>query len=136
MPLILVWPAPGHRASDVRAALAGVDDDVLLAGWDRADADGGRTTLLASLREARNRLATTADDPEGLTLVGIGPGAVAAAGLTRYAKRLGIGLGRVIAVNADWNEPDPFSGHLLTEIPEQVELVAEDYLLATTLRRT
>ena len=68
----------------------------------------------------------------------MGPGGVAAAGLARYAKRLGIGLGRVIAVAGTWDEPDPFSGNPLVEIPERVELVekADAYLLATTLRRT
>ena len=109
-----------------------------MAAWDPADDDGGRAALLASVRDAREVLAAHDADPDELVLVGLGLGGVAAAGLARYAKRLGIGLGRILAVSGAWDEPDPFSGDLINEVPERVELVekADAYLLATTLRRT
>ena len=136
MPLVLVWPDAGQADSAVQALLADVTDDVIVAAWDPAAEDGGRAALLTSVRDARDALAARGADPEELVLVGVGLGGVAAAGLARYAKRLGIGLGRVLAVAGTWDEPDPFSGNLIEEIPERVELVPEDYLLATTLRRT
>lgn len=138
VPLILVWPEPGQPDSAIRALLDDVAADLIVAVWDPADDDGGRAALLASVREARDVLAARDADPDELVLVGLGLGGVAAAGLARYAKRLGIGLGRILAVSGAWDEPDPFSGDLINEVPERVELVekADAYLLATTLRRT
>jgi hypothetical protein len=136
--LILVWPEPGQPYSAIRALLDDVAADLIVAVWDPADDDGGRAALLASVRDARDVLAAHDADPDELVLVGLGLGGVAAAGLARYAKRLGIGLGRILAVSGAWDEPDPFSGDLINEVPERVELVekADAYLLATTLRRT
>ena len=136
--LILVWPEPGQPDSAIRALLDDVAADLIVAVSEPADDDGGRAALLASVREARDVLAARDADPDELVLVGLGLGGVAAAGLARYAKRLGIGLGRILAVSGAWDEPDPFSGDLINEVPERVELVekADAYLLATTLRRT
>jgi len=136
VPLVLVWPAPGRTESETRAMLADVTDDVIVAAWDPATDDGGRTALLTSVRDARDVLSARGVDADELVLVGIGLGGVAAAGFAHYAKRLGIRLGRVLAVAGTWDEPDPFSGNLIEQVPERVELVPEDYLLATTLRRT
>ncbi len=136
MPLVLVWPDAGQTDSAIQALLADVTDDVVVASWDPATDDGGRAALLSSVRDARDVLAARGADADDLVLVGVGLGGVAAAGLARYAKRLGIRLGRVLAVAGAWDEPDPFSGGLIDEIPERVELVPESYLLATTLRRT
>ena len=134
--LVLVWPDAGQAESAIRTLLAEVTADVIVAAWDPSNDDSGRAALLSSVRDARAVLAARGADPDELVLVGVGLGAVAAAGLARYAKRLGIGLGRVLAVAGTWDEPDPFSGDLIDEIPERVELVPDDYLLATTLRRT
>jgi hypothetical protein len=95
----------------------------MFGSWNPDAPDGGRNALLESLRDARAALTERGEDPDGLTLVGFGRGAVAAAGLTRYAKRLGIGLGPVVCVAATWDEPDPFSGDLIEEVPERIELV-------------
>lgn len=135
-PVVLVWPDVGQDEAEVRALLAEVAAELVVTSWDPSAEDGDRTVLLTSVRDARALLTAAGDDPDTLTLVGFGQGAVAAAGLTRYAKRLGVGLGRVIAVAGTWNKPDPFSGTPLEEVPERVELVPETYLLATTLRRT
>jgi len=136
VPLVLVWPDAGQADSAIRAFLDEVTDDVIVAAWDPGTDDGGRAALLTSVRDARAVLAARGADPDELILVGMGSGAVAATGLARYAKRLGIGLGRVLAVAGTWDEPDPFSGDLIDEMPKRVELVPETYLLATTLRRT
>lgn len=134
--MILVWP-DGTVLPDGIVEQPG---HVLVTAWDPAAEDGGRACLLTSVRDARAFLAERDQDPDGLTLVGFGRGAVAAAGLAHYAKRLGIGLGRVTCIAPQWDEPDPFSGSPITEAPERIELVARwedaDYLLATTLRRT
>jgi hypothetical protein len=135
VPVILVWPGDGQSEEAVRAALGDVDD-VTVATWDPRAEDGGRTALLASVRDARDLATARGENPDDLVLVGFGLGAVAAAGLAHYAKRLGIGLGRVIAVAGTWDEPDPLSEAPLSEVPERVELVQSDHLLATTLRRT
>ncbi|HJR89078.1 MAG TPA: hypothetical protein VJ782_02855 [Aeromicrobium sp.] len=136
MPLVLVWPDPGQPDSPMRSWLADVTDGVIVAAWDPSGEDSGRTALLTSVRDAREALTARGVDPNELVLVGVGLGGVAAAGLARHAKRLGIGLARVLAVAGTWDEPDPFSGAPLREVPERVELVPESYLLATTLRRT
>ena len=136
MSIVLAWPDPGQSESAVRALLADVTQDVIVAAWDPGAADGGRAALLTSVRDARDALAAHGTNPGELTLVGFGRGAVAAVGLARYAKRLGVRLGRIVAVAGAWDEPDPFSGTPIDEVPERVELVPDDYLLATTLRRT
>lgn len=123
--MILVWPDVDQPAEDARELLHSVDARLMVATWDTADDDGGRTALLTSLRDAREAVVAAGGDPDALDLVGFGIGAVAAAGLTRYAKRLGIGLGRVVCVAPRWNEPDPFSGAPVTEVPERVELVPD-----------
>jgi hypothetical protein len=123
--LILVWPGPEQSDSAIRALLSDVPSDLIVAVWDPADDDGGRAALLASVREARDVLAARDADADELVLVGVGLGGVAAAGLARYAKRLGIGFGRIIAVAGTWDEPDPFSERSLTEVPEGVELVPD-----------
>jgi len=115
---ILIWPDGTHDP-----ALPELPGEVIVAAWHPDAADGGRTQLLQSLRRARDRVAEQGGDPDSLALVGFGRGAVAAAGLTRYAKRLGIGLGHVVCVAANWDEPDPFSGGLLAKVPKRVELV-------------
>ncbi|HUQ00418.1 MAG TPA: hypothetical protein VM093_08150 [Aeromicrobium sp.] len=116
--VILIWP---DGAGD--AALPGLPGDAIVARWDPGAEDGGRTELLASVRDARAMVAARGGNADDLTLVGFGRGAVAAAGLTRYARRLGIGLGPVVCVAPAWDEPDPFSGAPLAEVPERVELV-------------
>lgn len=134
--MILVWIDPDQTDDDARALLAEIPADLLVARWDSTADDAGRTDLLASVRDARDRIVAQGGNPDQLTVVGFGLGAVAAAGLARYARRLGIGLGRVIAVAGTWDEPDPFSGTPIEDVPERVELVPDGYLLATTLRRT
>lgn len=135
-PVILVWLDPAETGDDARTLLAEIPADLLVTRWDPTADDAGRTDLLASVRDARDRILAQGGNPDTLTVVGFGLGAVAAAGLARYARRLGIGLGRIIAVAGTWDEPDPFSGTPIEGMPERVELVPEDYLLATTLRRT
>jgi hypothetical protein len=122
-PVVLVWLDPTQNEDDVPVLLADVPADLVVARWDPAADDAGRADLLASVRQTRAVLTERGDDPDELTLVGFGRGAVAAAGLTRYAKRLGIGLGPVVCVAGTWDEPDPFSGAPLAEVPERVELV-------------
>ena len=122
-PIVLVWLDPGQTGDDTRALLADVPADILVAHWDPNVDDAGRTDLLASVRDARDRITARGGNPDELTVVGFGLGAVAAAGLARYARRLGIGLGRVIAVAGTWDEPDPFSGTPIEDIPDRVELV-------------
>jgi len=131
VPLVLVWPDVGQTEAEVRALLADATDDVIIAAWDPSAEDAGRAALLTSVRNARDALAARGADPDELALVGFGRGATAAAGLAHYAKRLGIGLGRILAVAGTWDEPDPFSGDLIDEIPERIELVeaAEAYPL-------
>ena len=128
MPLVLVWPDPGQPDSAMRSLLADGADEVIVAAWDPSSEDGGRAALLTSVRDARDALTARGVDPNELVLVGMGLGGVAAAGLARYARRLGIGLGRVIAVAGRWDEPDPFSGKPIVDVPERVELVPEGYL--------
>ena len=135
-PIVLVWLDPAQAADETRTLLAEVPADLFVAHWDPTVDDAGRTDLLASVRDARDRIIAQGGNPDELTVVGFGLGAVAAAGLARYARRLGIGLGRVIAVAGTWDEPDPFSGTPIEDVPERVELVPDSYLLATTLRRT
>lgn len=133
--MILVWPDVGQPADQARELLHAVDTRLLVATWDTADDDGGRTALLTSLRDARQAIASAGGDPDALAIVGFGTGAVAAAGLTHYAKRLGIGLGRVVCVAPRWNEPDPFSGAPLAEVPERVELVPDAASVAASWLR-
>lgn len=122
-PVALVWLDPTQNGEDASMLLADVPADLVVARWDPAAEDAGRADLLASVREARDGIAARGGNPDELTLIGFGRGAVAAAGLTRYTKRLGIGIGPVVAVAATWSEPDPFSGAPLGEVPERVELV-------------
>lgn len=143
-PVVLVWLDPAQTGDQVRALLADVDAEIVVARCNPMSEDLGRTELLASVRDARDRITARGGDPDELILVGFGLGATAAAGLARYAKRLGIGVGPVVAAAGEWDEPDPFSGAPIEERPEQVELVDHadhvpailNYLLATTLRRT
>lgn len=122
-PIVLVWLDPAQTSDDTRALLAEVPAELLVEHWDPNVDDSGRTQLLASVRDARDRITDQGGNPDDLTVVGFGLGAVAAAGLARYARRLGIGLGRVIAVAGAWDEPDPFSGTPIKDIPNRVELV-------------
>lgn len=114
--LVLVWLDPGRPVP-----AAGAHHRLIT--WNPDAEDGGRTELLTSIRDARELLATQGDDPDQLRLLGIGRGAVAAAGVARYARRLGIAFAHVTCVAPNWNEPDPFSGDLLAKAPEGVELV-------------
>jgi surfactin synthase thioesterase subunit len=123
VPLVLVWPDAGQAECDVRAVLGGVPAELVIGSWDPGADDRGRADLLTSVRMARDLISARDRDPDGLALVGFGLGGVAAAGLTRYAKRLGIDLGLVVAVAGRWDEPDPFSGAPLGGLPERVELV-------------
>ena len=142
--VVLVWLDPAQTDDKASALLAGVDAEFVVARCRPTSEDLGRTDLLSSVRDARDRITARGGDPDELILVGFGPGAVAATGLARYAKRLGIGVGPVVAAAGEWDEPDPFSGAPIEERPEQVELVDHadhvpailNYLLATTLRRT
>ena len=121
--VVLIWPDGRQGAGELPALLGASDRELVVAEWDPASDDGGRTDLLTSLRDARDRSASTGGNPDDLVMVGCGRGAVAAAGLTRYAKRLGIGIGRVLCIAPEWDEPDPFSGAPVGEIPKRVELV-------------
>jgi hypothetical protein len=132
--VILVWPDVDQTPDEVQHLLRDVEGPLVIATWDSAADDGGRTDLLASVRDARGALTSQGEDPDALVIVGLGRGAVAAAGLTRYAKRLGIGLGRVLCVAPEWDEPDPFSGAPLSEVPERVELVPDLASVATCWR--
>jgi hypothetical protein len=123
VPHVLVWPDAGQAESEARTLLGGVPAELVIGSWDPDADDLGRTDLLTSVRIARDLITARDDDPDELALVGFGRGGVAAAGLTRYAKRLGIGLGPVVAVAGKWDEPDPFSGAPLGGVPERVELV-------------
>lgn len=115
-PLVLVWLDPGEPRPGTAAHHRVVT-------WNPGAEDGGRTELLTSIRDARELLASLGHDPDDLRLLGIGRGAVAAAGVAHYARRLGIAFARVTCVAPNWNEPDPFSGDLLAKAPEGVELV-------------
>ena len=132
-PIVLAWLDPARTDDDTPTLLAEVPADLLVAQWDPNVADAGRTDLLASVRDARDRIVAQGGNPDELTVIGFGLGAVAAAGLARYARRLGIGLGRVIAVAGAWDEPDPFSGSPIEDIPERVELVDRADQLAAIL---
>jgi hypothetical protein len=129
--VILVWPDGDQPPDEVQRLLRGVEGQLLVATWDSAADDGGRTDLLASVRDARAMLTSQGEDPDTLDIIGLGRGAVAAAGLTRYAKRLGIGLGRVLCVAPEWDKPDPFSSAPLSEVPERIELVPDVASVAT-----
>ncbi|HUS21009.1 MAG TPA: hypothetical protein VMZ66_03245 [Aeromicrobium sp.] len=143
-PVVLVWLDPTQNEDAVPVLLADVSADFVVARWHPAAEDAGRADLLASVREARDVIAARGGNPDELTLIGFGRGAVAAAGLTRYTKRLGIGIGAVVAVantggaSRSWNEwgrdePDPFSGAPLGEIPELVELVDQAHEVPAVL---
>ncbi|MFL6088862.1 MAG: hypothetical protein ACJ71Z_01845 [Aeromicrobium sp.] len=119
--VVLVWPNARQEAGELPVP----DGRLVVADWDPASEDGGRRALLTSVRDARELSASLGEDPDALVIVGFGSGAVAAAGLTRYARRLSIGLGRVLCVAPTWDEPDPFSGIPLGEVPEGVELVPD-----------
>jgi hypothetical protein len=123
--VILVWPDVDQTPDEVHALLDPLKSPLVIAKWTPADDDRGRTALLASLRDAREAIASGGGNPDSLDIVGFGLGAVAVAGLTRYAKRLGIGLGRAVCVAPRWDEPDPFSGAPLQEVPERVEPVPD-----------
>ena len=132
-PVVLVWLDPTQNEDDVPVLLADVPADFVVARWDPAAEDAGRAALLASVREARDGITARGGNPDELTLIGLGRGAVAAAGLTRYTKRLGIGIGTVVAVAGIWDEPDPFSGAPLGEVPERVELVDQAHEVPAVL---
>ncbi len=74
--------------------------------WDDELAAGGMAVLLPSLREARE----ASDDPDGVTVEGIGRGASAALALVAHQRRLGIGVGRVVLRDLDPGADDPISG--------------------------
>lgn len=139
---VLVWHDRGQSPEDAAASVGELAATMVSAAWDPAAEDGGRASLLITVRDARGRIEADGGDPNDLGLIGFGLGAVAAAGLSLHAKRLGIGLGPTLCVAPRWDEPDPISGVLLTGPPERVELVETPaevsacYLLATTLRRT
>jgi hypothetical protein len=122
-PVVLIWHDRGQSAVDAAHLMGNSAAHVVSPTWDPGAEDGGRATLLVSVREARELVATNGGDPDELGLVGFGLGAVAAAGLALHAKRLGIGLGRTLCVSPTWDEPDPISGVLLAGPPERVELV-------------
>jgi hypothetical protein len=133
--VVLVWPDVGQTEQDVREQLTALTGDLVVAQWDPGADDGGRSALLTSLRDAREILASHEDEPDALIVIGLGRGAVAAAGLARYAKRLGIEFGRVLCVAPRWNEPDPFSGAPVRDVPERVELVPDAAAVDAALRR-
>jgi predicted esterase len=122
-PVVLVWHDRGQTTADAIAGLGELDAMVVAPSWEPLADDGGRASLLVSVREAREQIEAGGGDPNELVLVGFGLGAVAAAGLTLHAKRLGIGLGMTVCVAPRWDEPDPISGVLLSGPPERVELV-------------
>jgi hypothetical protein len=131
--VVLVWPDPTQNEDEVPVLLADVPADLVVARWDPAADDAGRADLLASVREVRDVITARGGNPDKLTLIGFGRGAVAAAGLTGYTKRLGIGIGPVVAVAGKWDEPDPFSGAPLGEVPERVELVDQAHEVPAVL---
>src|SRR5690349_21203603 len=81
VPLVLVWPDPAQTDAAIQTLLTDITDDVIVAAWDPAGEDGGRTELLTSVRDARDALVARGADPDELTLIGFGLGATAAAGL-------------------------------------------------------
>jgi hypothetical protein len=121
--VILVWHDRGQSAEDAARAVGEPGATVVSSAWDPTADDGGRASLLMSVRETRELIELHGGDPDDLGLIGFGLGAVAAAGLAWHAKLLGIGLGPTLCVAPRWDEPDPISGVLLTGPPEWVELV-------------
>jgi hypothetical protein len=121
--IVLVWHDRGQSAEDAVGAVGDLGATVVSPAWDASADDGGRASLLVSVREARELIERDGGDPNRLGLIGFGLGGVAAAGLALHAKRLGIGLGPTLCVAPTWDEPDPISGVLLTGPPEWVELV-------------
>jgi len=122
-PVVLIWHDRGQSSTAAVTAVGDLDATVVGSSWNAAADDGGRADLLTSVRDARALIEQRGGDPNGLGLIGFGLGAVAAAGLALHAKRLGIGLGTVVCVAPNWDEPDPISGVLLSGPPERVELV-------------
>ena len=123
MTVLLVWHDRDQSSTDAVALLGTPEATVVSPTWDHTADDGGRASLLISVREARELIEMRGEDPNGLGLIGFGLGAVAVAGLALHAKRLGIGLGPTWCVAPRWDEPDPISGVLLSGPPERVELV-------------
>lgn len=124
-PLALVWHDRGQTPVAARQAAGSLTVELVVPPWAPEAPDGGRTALLESVRDARERIAVAGGDPNALGIVGFGLGAVAAASLARHAKRLGIGLGRVVVVDPRWAEPDPISGDVMTgaDLPASVVVV-------------
>ncbi|MBV9090464.1 MAG: alpha/beta fold hydrolase [Mycobacteriaceae bacterium] len=117
-PPVVLW----HGAqTDARAAirplaelLAGHGLGVVVPDWNSHADDGGRVDLLRSAHFARER----AHQPDGLALVGWSLGGVAAAGLTIYARRIGVRVSHTVCLAGAFMAHDPISGEQLpTELP-------------------
>jgi dipeptidyl aminopeptidase/acylaminoacyl peptidase len=109
---ILFWHG---QQTDARATvrplaelLEGHGWGVVVPDWNSHAADGGRADLLRSVRFARERV----DDPDSLVLVGWSMGAVAAAGLTIQARRLGVGFAHTVCLAGAFMVTDPIFGRV------------------------
>jgi hypothetical protein len=132
-PVVLVWHDRDQSVATAVATVGDLEATVVGPSWDPSADDGGRAGLLTSVRDARALIEDRGGDPNVLGVVGIGLGAVAAAGLALHARRLGIGLGTVVCLAPRWDEPDPISGVLLSGPPEGVELVEDQAALAAAI---
>lgn len=116
---ILLWHGRGPESRRVLLPLAEALADrgrrAVVPAWDAAGDDGGRSDLLKSVREVRE----STERPDNITVVGHCLGGIAAASLCLNQRRLGIGLGRVVCVDAaPFLSPDPLSGaDLLPDTP-------------------
>lgn len=112
-PTILMWHGmqPDARAvmRPLAERVAGHGLSVVLPDWNSHAEDGGRADLLRAARLARER----SEHPDALVLVGWSLGGVAAAGLTVYARRLGIRLAHTVCLAGAFMAPDPISGREL-----------------------
>lgn len=127
--------------------LAGHGLGVVVPDWNSHADDGGRADLLRSVQFARARV----DDPDGLVLVGWSMGAVAAAGLTIQARRLGVGFAHTVCLAGAFMVTDPIFGRvpatqlkggprrspftLLHGLSDDVVPVAATHDFASALRR-
>ena len=100
--VVLLWHGLGVDSADWMLPLAErVADGGALAlapDWSSETPDGGRADLLTSVRHARDRATEAGHDPDRIVVAGWSLGGTAAASLAVHAKRLGIGLGRVVLI--------------------------------------
>lgn len=113
---MLLWHG---KQADARATvrllaetLASHGFGIVTPDWNSDADDGGRADLLRSARFARDRM----KKPDSLVLVGWSLGAVAAAGLTLYANRLGVGFAHTVCLAGAFTAEDPISGRNLDAV--------------------